>query len=147
MYFEIQTLKKKITELDEERTMLRSKAQRMEAEVVRKEKQIESLLSAKSSMDRGDSKSVHFDKLRSENKLIANLKSKNKMLTKKLREADGKVEEFKNDSRYTKLAEKEMEVQTYYKESLRLRELLEERARVQDNEEAAQEREQALLEE
>merc|ERR1719271_1326783 len=127
--------------------MLRSKAQRMETEVGRKEKQIESLLSAKSSMDRGDSKSVHFDKLRSENKLIASLKSKNKLLQKKVRETDSKMEEFKNDSKYTKLAEKEMEVQTYYKESMRLRELLEERARVQDDEDQAHAHEQRLLEE
>jgi len=147
MYFEIQNLKKQVTELTEEKTMLRSKNQRFETEVGRKEKQIETLLSAKGSMDRGENKSVYFDKLRSEAKLIANLKAKNKILQKKLRETESKVEDFKSDSKYTKLAEKELEVQTYYKESMRLRELLEERARVQDGEDAAQEREHDLLEE
>ena len=110
MYFEIQNLKKQVTELTEERTMLKSKSQRMENEVGRKEKQIETLLSAKGSMDRGENKSVYFDKLRSEAKLIANLKSKNKLLQKKLRETEAKVDDFKADSKYTKLAEKELEV-------------------------------------
>jgi len=147
MYFEIQTLKKRISELEEERTMLSTRGQRMEAEVGKKERQIETLLSAKSSMDRGDPKSVHFDKLRSEAKLIASLKAKNKLLTKKVKDMEAKIEEFKNDSKHTKLAEKELEVQTYYKESIRLRELLEERSHFQDQEEHARQGEQNLLEE
>lgn len=125
--------------------MTRSKSQRMEAEVGRKERQIESLLSAKGSLDRGESKSVHLDKLRSETKLIASLKNKNKLLAKKMKDQEAKLESFKNDSRYTRLAEKEMESQTYYKESVRLRDLLEERAQAQDDVEQAQAHEKELI--
>jgi len=145
MSHEIITLKKQVVELEQERTMLKSRAQRMESEVSRKERQLDSMLTV--SAGSMDAKSVHFDKLKIDLGLVKNLKAKNKTLSKKLREKTNELEDLKADAKYTKIAEKDMEIQIYYKETVRLRELLEERSIAQDEEdEVIQENEQTIHE-
>eukprot|EP00656_Telonema_subtile_P008949 TRINITY_DN14181_c0_g1_i2.p1 TRINITY_DN14181_c0_g1~~TRINITY_DN14181_c0_g1_i2.p1 ORF type:complete len:363 (+),score=171.99 TRINITY_DN14181_c0_g1_i2:413-1501(+) len=146
MQHTILTLKKQVAELEQERTMLKSRAQRSEAEVGRKERQLETMLQVSSgSLDR---KSVHFDKLKTDMSLLKALKAKNKALSRKLRDKEAELEGLKADSRYTRVAERDMQLQTYYKETVRLRQLLEERAEEQSLEEEEErggaEREQVL---
>eukprot|EP00698_Gefionella_okellyi_P011121 TRINITY_DN2912_c0_g2_i1.p1 TRINITY_DN2912_c0_g2~~TRINITY_DN2912_c0_g2_i1.p1 ORF type:complete len:751 (+),score=237.26 TRINITY_DN2912_c0_g2_i1:100-2352(+) len=126
MYEQIQKLKKNVHELTEERTQLRSKIIRFDGEIVRKEKQMENLLQSKSVSEMGGGK---FDQLRSEAHLLKNLKRKIADLDKTISQRDDEISRLKNDSKYTRVAELELELRTYYNESKRLQKLLESSAR------------------
>jgi DNA repair exonuclease SbcCD ATPase subunit len=134
MYEQIQKLKKAVNDLSEERTQLRSKLIRFDSEITRKEKQMESLLQSKAATDMGAG--GKFEQIRTENhvrarsrhprheshlggvamQLLKNLKTKVTQLERTIAQKDDEIGKLKSDSRFTRVAELELELRTYYNE-------------------------------